>query len=181
MGLGLAIVQRAARMLDRRVKLKSVPGQGSVFRFALPLATPLDHAPPAPASVRRRTTSGQSVLVIDNEPAILEGMAAMLGGWGCEVTGARSAEEALRAVDAGLRPNLIIADYHLDAGATGEDAALRARARLGFDVPVIVITADRMPELRDRLQALGFDCLTKPVKPAQLRALLNRPENERRG
>jgi len=42
-------------------------------------------------------------------------------------------------------------------------------------VPAIVVTADRTPELRDRLAASGFACLNKPVKPAQLRALLSRP------
>jgi len=181
MGLGLAIVQRAARMLGLRVKLRSTPGQGSVFRLSLPIAVPMQQTLPAPAPLRRRSTSGQTVLVIDNEPAILEGMAAMLGGWGCEVTGVRSAADALRAVSAGLCPNLIIADYHLDNGETGDDAALDVRTRLGSDVPVIVITADRMPELRDKLLAQGFDCLTKPVKPAQLRALLNRPETIKRG
>lgn len=176
MGLGLAIVQRAAKMLALRVRLRSSPGQGSTFRFTLPIVSPREEpAIPAP-QVRRRVTTTQSVLVIDNEPAILEGMQAMLGGWGCEVAVARTAAEALRAVAADFCPSLIVADYHLDNDETGDDAALRVRTALGSDVPVIIITADRMPELRDRLIAEGFDCLTKPVKPAQLRALLNRPE-----
>jgi CheY-like chemotaxis protein len=115
------------------------------------------------------------VLVIDNEPAILEGMAAMLGGWGYRVAGARDAVEALAAIDRNFVPDLIVADYHLDRDETGDNAIHQIRARLGRDLPAIVVTADRTPELRDRLVADGFTCITKPLKPAQLRALLSRP------
>jgi CheY-like chemotaxis protein len=125
--------------------------------------------------VRRRLISKQAVLVIDNETTILEGMAAMLGGWGCHVTGVRDGAESAAAIDAGLSPDMIIADYHLDLGETGEAAVRIVRDRLGKVVPAIVVTADRTPELRSRLAAEGFICLSKPVKPAQLRALLSRP------
>ncbi|PZU09774.1 NahK/ErcS family hybrid sensor histidine kinase/response regulator [Sphingomonas sp.] len=175
MGLGLAIVQRAARALDTRIKLRSMPGEGSTFRLSLPLAAPQALAPAARDLPRRRVAAEQNVLVIDNEPAILEGMGAMLGGWGCRVTGVRDAAAALAATESGLRPDLILADYHLDHGLTGDDAVRAIRARLGAEIPAIIITADRMPELREQLLAAGFDYLTKPVKPAQLRALLSRP------
>jgi signal transduction histidine kinase len=175
MGLGLAIVQRAARTLDTQIGLRSVPGEGSTFRLALPIAAPQPLSPAPRDLPRRRVTAEQSVLVIDNEPAILEGMAAMLGGWGCRVTGVRDCAGALAEIANGLRPDLILADYHLDHGATGDDAVRAIRTKLGANVPAIVITADRMPELREELVAAGFDYLTKPVKPAQLRALLSRP------
>jgi CheY-like chemotaxis protein len=44
----------------------------------------------------------------------------------------------------------------------------------GVKVPAVILTADRTPALRDQLLASGFSVLTKPVKPAQLRALLSR-------
>lgn len=175
MGLGLAIVQRAARMLGTRIGLRSTPGKGSIFWITLPAAEARDAAEPAPVSHRIRPAADRSVLVIDNEPAILEGMSAMLGGWGYRVTGVRDAGEAMAVIDLGFRPDLVLADYHLDRDATGDEAVRQVRERLGADLPAIVITADRTPELRDRLMADGFACLTKPVKPAQLRALLSRP------
>lgn len=175
MGLGLAIVQRAARMLHTRIKLRSKPGEGSVFCLTLPAATAQQIIPAAQATVRRRAAAEQAVLVIDNEAAILEGMAAMLGGWGYQVVGARDGTEAAAAIDGGFRPDIVIADYHLDNGEAGDETVRQVRTRLGRIIPAIMITADRTPELRDRLSGEGFDLLNKPLKPAQLRALLSRP------
>jgi signal transduction histidine kinase len=175
MGLGLAIVQRAARMLDTRISLRSMPGEGSTFRFSLPGAKPNAVVAQPPVISRRRAIAEQTVLVIDNETTILEGMAAMLGGWGYRVVGARDEAEAVRAVADGLRPDVVVADYHLDHDRTGDGAVEAVRAQIGHELPAIVITADRTAELRERLAEQGFACLSKPVKPAQLRALLSRP------
>jgi CheY-like chemotaxis protein len=113
-----------------------------------------------------------SILVIDNEPAILEGMAELLGGWGCRVRIA--SDEAAARTALAAPPQVIIADYHLDQGAHGDAVVGRLRSEIGRDIPAIIITADREPALRERLGAEGFHLLTKPVKPAQLRALLSR-------
>jgi signal transduction histidine kinase len=175
MGLGLAIVQRAARMLDIRIRLKSRPGEGSTFSLSLPTTVAQELRPAPTPGTRRRGSGEQAVLVIDNEAAILEGMAAMLGGWGYPVRGVRDGAEAMAAIGGGFVPDIVIADYHLDNGETGDATVRLVRQALGRQIPAIVITADRTPELRDQLAAEGFDLLNKPVKPAQLRALLSRP------
>ena len=175
MGLGLAIVQRAARMIGAEIGLRSELGKGSTFSVTLPLTEARADSAASPSLRRVSSAADRAVLVIDNEAAILAGMAAMLSGWGYRVTGARDAADAIAAIDGGFAPDWVVADYHLDHGRTGDAAVADVRARLGAELPAIVITADRTPELRDRLTAAGFACLTKPVKPAQLRALLSRP------
>ncbi len=174
MGLGLAIVQRACHMLGHRIQLASAPGEGSRFGISLALGVPQDLAAQV-ARERHGSPSGQTVLVIDNEASILDGMAALLTGWGCRVLVAGDLATALERVDQenGL-PDLIVADYHLDDGATGRDAVHRIREHCGRVIPAIVVTADRTPELRDQLADEGFHVLAKPVKPAQLRALVSR-------
>jgi len=172
-GLGLAIVQRASRMLDHRVSLDSAPGKGSRFGVTVPLATARDARPQPATPVRRGQLAGRRILVIDNDQSILDGMEAMLEGWGCEVRSATDAASAMSALGRD-RPDVIVADYHLDNGATGDAAIADARAHCGAEVPAVVITADRTPELREALSARGLHLLTKPVKPAQLRALLTR-------
>ena len=86
---------------------------------------------------------------------------------------AASLDEARTVVRrARTTPDVILADYHLGDGAVGDEAVAALRHEIGYAVPAVIITADRMPDLRERLTASGLHVLQKPVKPAQLRALL---------
>ncbi|MEG3122376.1 hybrid sensor histidine kinase/response regulator [Sphingomonas sp. GB1N7] len=172
-GLGLAIVQRATRMLGHDMTLTSTVGQGSRFALHVPLGEPRALIDRRIVPVRRGQLDDQTILVIDNEATILEGMAVLLAGWGCTVGGALDAITAVAHARAAC-PDIVIADYHLDDGATGDAAIAAVRIVCGAHIPAIVITADRTPELRDRLSDLGLHVLQKPVKPAQLRALITR-------
>ena len=112
------------------------------------------------------------VLVVDNEPAILEGMRLLLSGWGCEVWTAsnlQGAQEIIRTQRAA--PDVIIADYHLDDG-DGLDLIRVLRWKTEVATPAILVTADRTPTVRDSATHMNVHVLNKPVKPAALRALL---------
>jgi CheY-like chemotaxis protein len=116
--------------------------------------------------------SGLTVLAIDNEPSILEGMRALLGGWGCQVITAASLAEALDRLREDLTvPEVIVADYHLDEG-DGLQAVAALRATSGTDIPAVLLTADRSLALRNEAEGLQIHVLNKPLKPAALRALL---------
>ena len=177
LGLGLSIVERIGIALDAPVVVASAPERGSTFRVTLPRAAP-EPDRDASAARGRPTASAPlrnlAILAIDNEPAVLDGMAQLLGGWGCEVATARSLGEArLRLRMAGRPPDGIIADYHLDEG-TGLDVVRTLREEIGMLVPAVLVTADRSPELRAAAEGAEVAILNKPLKPAQLRALLGR-------
>ncbi|MDO7843911.1 hybrid sensor histidine kinase/response regulator [Sphingomonas immobilis] len=175
MGLGLAIVERAGRMLEHDLTLASAPGEGSRFGVCVPVGVAKPRVARPAVQVRSGRLDDQTVLVIDNEASILEGMSALLQGWGCTVHNARDEAQSIAATRGGTRaPDIVIADYHLDDGQTGVDAIRAVRTAIGANVPAIVITADRTPELRELVAAAGFHILQKPVKPAQLRALITR-------
>ncbi|WP_370073284.1 response regulator [Novosphingobium sp. THN1] len=110
--------------------------------------------------------------MIDNDPAILSGMEALLENWGLEVVAARDPAEPCVAAALERKPAMAIVDYQLDDGLTGEAAIAALRARADYDLPAMVITADRSEETKARLGAFSLPILNKPVKPAQLRALL---------
>lgn len=171
-GLGLAIVDRVARMLGHPVAVRSWPGRGSVFSVTVPFGTRHAAPRPAPPTVRAAANrlAGVRVLVLDNEPAVLDGMRALLEGWSCTVLAATSGAEALAHIGAG--PDLLIADYHLDHGAQGLREVERLRQACGRRLPAVMVTADRTASLVEEAKIMGLPVLTKPVRPAQLRAVM---------
>jgi signal transduction histidine kinase/CheY-like chemotaxis protein len=172
-GLGLAIVRRSCAKLGHHLALQSAPGKGSRFAITLAAAEP---AVTVTESARRpgrsRAAGGGAILVIDNDETILAGMRALLGSWGHEAVTAIGPDrpEVLAAARAGL--SLMLADYHLEDGLTGDVAVARIRAVHGGNLPAAIVTADRSEEVRAKLGALDLPILNKPIKPAQLRALL---------
>ncbi len=173
LGLGLSIVERVARVLACTVEVDSRLGQGSHFAVSVPRsnAVPIELPARDEARVDASQLAGMTALCIDNEPAVLDGMEALLQGWGCEVIKAPDRASALVAIEASAAiPNGFLVDYHLDQG-NGLDAIAALRRRCG-ELPAILITADRSPEVRDGARAQGIQVLYKPIKPAALRALL---------
>jgi Na+/proline symporter/CheY-like chemotaxis protein len=173
-GLGLSIVERIARVLDCEVVLKSKFGRGSRFSVAVALASAAVDKPALP-SLRKSAAgslAGTTVLCIDNEPSILDGMRVLLGGWGCRVLTATDLTAALAAIaGGGHEPDGLLVDYHLD-GSNGVGAITELRRRHGGDLPAILVTADRSVLVREEARIAAVQLLNKPVKPAALRALL---------
>jgi CheY-like chemotaxis protein len=124
------------------------------------------------AAPHRGRLLGTTVLCIDNEPQVLDGMDALLGGWGCRVLKAPDLATAVAAItESQVAPNGLLIDYHLDRG-NGLDAIIELRRRFGADLPAILITADRSVHMRDEARAQDVQVLSKPLKPAALRALM---------
>jgi len=69
-------------------------------------------------------------------------------------------------------PDVIVADQHLDHGDLGSDTIAMARKTINRSVPAIIITADPSDELETYTKDHAIELMYKPVKPAQLRALL---------
>ena len=105
LGLGLSIVDRIARVLNHPVHLNSRPGRGTDFRVEIPREARPALAPATEAravsSVPGFRLDGLTVLCIDNETSILEGMNLLLGGWGCDVRTATSLAAAREFAGAG--------------------------------------------------------------------------------
>jgi two-component system, sensor histidine kinase len=176
-GLGLAIVDRVARMLGHDIQVRSEYRRGSVFSVTVPYGSFAPRAPRPVKQIGQRLTNrldGLTVLVLDNEPAVIAGMRALLEGWSCSVMTAATGDEALATIARrGGPPDLLIADYHLDDGALGIDEIVRIRKSAGRPVPAVLVTANRTPELVEEAKNLNLPVLNKPVKPAQLRALVS--------
>ena len=181
LGLGLSIVDRIARKLHMPVTVTSIIEKGSTFRLEMPRAMPVVAAAkpktsqilqPPPAQ-RRTQLTGMTILVVDNDPSVLDAMETLLGGWGCNIRKAESVKGALDVLFSGdVVPDLVLSDYHLDLG-NGIDAVQAVRVRLGVGVPAVILTADASPEVQRAARDYGCAILRKPVRAAALRALVN--------
>ena len=174
LGLGLSIVERIARVLDHGLLVASEAGSGSRFSVEMPLAatapsSPLQHQA---RELDRVGLSGVTVLCLDNELAIVEGMESLLGGWGCRVLTACDLAAAVNVIiQSQLWPDGVLVDYHLDH-CDGIEAIRHLRSRFGADLAAILTTADRTRDVREDARANDIQVLNKPLKPAALRALL---------
>jgi CheY-like chemotaxis protein len=154
-----------------------VLGRGTVFHIDVPLAfgphAELVAASNEPEKPRGYGLFGTKVLLIENDDAVLEAMKLLLERWRCDVKAATSTDEAIDALgDTGWVPDVIIADQHLDHGDLGTTTIAEARDYLQRLVPALLITADASETLSRTARSGGIELMRKPVKPAQLRALL---------
>jgi CheY-like chemotaxis protein len=182
LGLGLAIVDRIAKLLDHEIAMRSRLGRGSSFEVIVPLADAADFVPAKKRSADKLPVSslqGTTVLCIDNEHTILEGMHGLLSKWGANALTANNAKTALEQLqglksNGGHHPSILVVDYHLDDNVTGIEVIRELRDHAKRHIPAIIVTADHADPVRQEVRDSGDALLHKPIKPAALRALMSR-------
>jgi signal transduction histidine kinase len=172
-GLGLAICARIAALLGTRISLRSALQAGSTFALTLPLGNLEDLAPAAPEPVVTTPLAGLRCLVVDDDPAILDGSRTLLLQWGCHVECVTTGAEAFsRLGEPGARFDVVLCDLQLAGDEDGMEVIEAAR-RLQPDALAVLVSGATGPEALQRLRQGGVMLLTKPVAPAKLRALLS--------
>ena len=170
-GLGLAIVQRIARRLDHRVSLRSQPGRGSVFAIDLPRGDARAVLPRVTAAADASSAlHGRAAWCIDDDVRVREATRVLLEAWGCRVTLAGGADEAMALAQPAQAPDLVLLDHRLGDG-TGAALMPLLFERWQQRPPVIVISAEREAAARVAAEN-GWSFLPKPVRPPALRALM---------
>jgi signal transduction histidine kinase/ActR/RegA family two-component response regulator len=175
LGLGLAIVSRLGRLLGHRIDLRSRPDHGSMFSIDVPCGDAGLIQPPAAANgAPGQIPDDALVLLVDDESAILRGMAELFDNWNIDLVTAHSADEAVLWLDSiGRLPDVIVSDYRLPDDTDGIEVITRLRQKFGRDIPAILVTGDTAPDTILRISQAAIPLLHKPLRPAKLRALLN--------
>jgi CheY-like chemotaxis protein len=111
------------------------------------------------------------VVVIDDDPLVLEATAGLLNSWGCQAVTAESYSDALDQLTAiSRRPDLIICDYRLSEGNNGIDVIEGLRS--AYEIPALLISGDPLIPSRDENSGSGYCLLQKPFDAARFRAAL---------
>jgi Na+/proline symporter/signal transduction histidine kinase len=179
LGLGLSIVDRISRLLDLKVKVTSVLGEGSMFTIDVPTS---DQRVPLKSNIIDKNfiaptekLQGLNVMCIDNDLVVLNAMRTLLEGWGCQVTGVTTFKQGAEALQSGGY-RIILADYRLDFEETGLDL-LNLAQKLGEQdqkriIKGVMITAEQDKSLEQLAVDSGFQYLPKPVEPAILKSVM---------
>ena len=128
----------------------------------------------------RNGSGGARILVVDDEPSIVDAVATALRYEGFEVEEAATGRDALAAV-VRLEPDLVVLDWMLP-DVEGIEVGRRLRER-GFKTAILFLTAkDAVENKVEALRAGGDDYVTKPFSLAELvarvQAILRRTGSE---
>jgi CheY-like chemotaxis protein len=171
-GLGLTISRELARAMGGDLRCSSVPGQGSVFEFTLPLQACAEIPDrPAPAGIESATRLSGRVLLVDDSPVNVLVAASMLERFGLQVDQAEHGLEALERMEA-IDYDLVLMDCQMPQ-LDGFEATRRWRSHerrhvLGH-VPIVALTASAVNGDRERCIQCGMDdYLVKPFEMADL-------------
>lgn len=166
LGLGLAIVDRAARLLDHPLRLRSVVGRGTWFSLDLPIAEARIAAQvaPQPKPVKLLGLIG---CVIEPDAALRAAIVHLLEGRGVDVLEAEDRDGALALVEElGILPDFILLDAPGEADAAVVSVMVLT-SRLG-PIPAMILSADRSQPFRTTCRMAGAGVLLKPVDAGAL-------------
>lgn len=173
LGLGLAIVKRQASLLGHKLLVKSKQDKGSLFRLCVEQhnhhevyisAQEKEDKPLLPES-------NSHILIIDDDPLVLEGTKTILENWHYTVSTATGLEQALNTIST-APIDIIISDFSLE-GTDGIKAIEALREKSGNTIPALLITGDTAPERIKAAKDSGMILLHKPVNIAKLRTALH--------
>jgi DNA-binding NtrC family response regulator len=116
--------------------------------------------------------SPRQVLVVEDEPLVLESTVDLLVDAGFEVVRASTCEEAMAALDGGFRPSVMVTDISLAAGGDGIELA-RCVSDLWPSISIVLVSGAQRPKREDYPDGALF--FTKPYAPGALIAVCSEP------
>ncbi|MFZ3350359.1 MAG: response regulator [Xanthobacteraceae bacterium] len=175
-GLGLTITRHFCAMLGGSIEVKSKPGQGSTFTILLPdrvtKAIPDDEPESARPAVIREAEAGEiHVLVVDDDPAVHDVLAATLGKEGYRITHANDGIEALKLMRTHA-PDIVTLDVMMPKmDGWSVLGVMKSEPQLAH-IPVIMLTIVDHRNLGFSLGASEY--MTKPIDRNRLIALIEK-------
>lgn len=173
LGLGLSIVRRLCELHGWQIALRSVKNEGSEFSVTVDAGD----ADQINADITLSAISnlqGISILIVDDEASVLEGLQHLLEKWGAAVVAYGSADEAIDDLQQNRinTPDLMISDYRLGENKTGVEFIRQVHETIDANIETILITGDTAASDIKNTKASGSVVLHKPIKPSQLRKLI---------
>lgn len=187
LGLGLAISERIAKLLGLTISVKSQLGKGTCFSIEIPRVEASEAALLTANTANKRNINSEVpseatpakpfnnivVLLVDNDELMLTAMTKQLIDWGCQVITAYDEVSCKQKLTAeSLKPDIIIADYHLDYGNNGVELVRGLLEEQHWQLPTIICSADPSEKVRQHTSDAQCLFLRKPVKSLALKRIM---------
>ncbi|HEV6968666.1 ATP-binding protein [Roseateles sp.] len=171
-GLGLSQVYAFVRGSGGEIVIDSLVGHGTTVRMSFPRHAGATESGPDEPSAATAPSPGSVVLLVDDNPDVLEATSALLQQAGLAVRTAASAAQALALLDGGLRPDMLVSDIVMPGGMDGLGLAQQTRQRLPS---LRIVLATGYSSAAADARAQGFTVLRKPYESARLLTALQEP------
>ncbi|SET01478.1 PAS domain S-box protein [Stigmatella erecta] len=186
-GLGLSMIYGFAKQVGGHVRIYSEVGQGTTVKLYMPrhVGESAEAGKAPRAGEPPRAQEGETVLVVEDEPAVRMLVTDILGDLGYAALEAKDARSALPFIEGPGRIDLLVTDVGLPGGMNGRQLAEIARQRRhGLQVLFITGYAEGA-SVRGGFLAPGMEMITKPfaldVLAAKIREMIERKQKERPG
>jgi signal transduction histidine kinase/CheY-like chemotaxis protein len=176
-GIGLSLVEKLVRLMNGRIWLKSIYGEGSTFFFSIPFIPPTTSSIPVSINKSNRKTeksatfSIKSILVVEDNKESFMLIQEILRSLNVDIHHVGDGKEAVEFIKSNPETHLVLMDMKLPF-MNGDDATVAIRK---FNPTVQIIAQTAYAMLGDREKALAAGCndyITKPIESKKLRELV---------
>jgi signal transduction histidine kinase len=178
-GIGLSLVEKLVTLLDGRIWLKSVDGEGSAFFFSIPFIAPTStSAPVSLNNSQKKNGKGISekkkqILVVEDEKESFTLIQEILRPLNIEINHVGDGKEAVEFIKMNPETQLILMDMKLPF-MNGDEATVEIRK---FNTDILIIAQTAYAMLGDREKAIEAGCnyyITKPIESKKLKELVTK-------
>ncbi len=168
-GIGLSTVHGFVEQSGGQLHIDSAPGQGTRVILDLPRATETRRPAAAAVEPEPRPGKGETVLVVEDDPAVRTFVVEALSALGYRVAEAADAGGALETLDSGRRISLLFSDVILADGMNGVELARQVRRR--WPEVKLLLTTGFTESVGGDLADIGAhtEILYKPYRTTELR------------
>ena len=186
-GLGMAITKGLIDLMNGDIKIKSKYGEGSTFtvifdqKIISQKLTEEEEEKETNKEIKAFNASGQTILVVDDNKINLKVAERLLKDYQVTVETANSGSESIDKVLDGKKYDLIFMDIMMPK-MNGIETLENLKNIVGFNMPVVALTADVISGMEDKYISQGFDdCLAKPIVEEELYYMLKKFLKEKDG
>ncbi len=175
LGLGLAIVQEAANVLELDIGLKSEHGKGTLFYIDVPYGDSnyIGEDIIEQTQVDVQALAKKVIWLIEDDETIRASLEKILRARQCQVQTFASGDHVNTMLRGQVKqPDIIIADYQL-VNETGFDVSKQIQQYFQYAIPVIIITGTTEQSVRNRIEQANFYLMMKPVSTDDLMQLMH--------